>query len=196
MRSLLIGLAGALAVVGASLGLLHAALPRPTADDRVGVRVLRVLETTRGGGAVVRLAGRTVRTSCERVSRRRSRIEISDGTTLLVDRTRVTLQSSSARGRQLAARHPELPVAAADLAGNYLLYRAQLTASVVRGRDVVNGTTTVLGRPAYRIRLGRPTPQVELLVDRETYRPLAATYRSQRLQGFARLLQAGGAGGC
>jgi hypothetical protein len=81
----------------------------------------------------------------------------------------------------------EFPAAAADLGGSHFLYVVELAGSIVRGRDVVTGTTIVDGRALYRIRLGRARPLVELLVDRETLRPVIAHYRSQRLEGWSRL---------
>ena len=195
LRHVVVPAAGAALVAGASLLLLAVAVPRATAEDRIAVRILRQLETTRGAGSVMRLAGTTLHATCERTRTRRSRVVLSDGTTLHINRTRVVARRPAAN-RGAIVQDGEFVAAAADLSGSHALYVAQLAGSIVRGRDVVVGETRVGDRRAYVVRLGRPRPRVELLVDRLTLRPLVARYRSRRPEGSARLVAGGAGRGC
>ena len=176
---------------GAALAFVGAVLPRPSPEDVIGVKILRMLETTRGGGAVIRLGGRTLIAECRELSQSRRGIFLDDGTRIFLRGTRIILSRSPGGERTLTAlQSPETPAAAADLGGSHFLYVAQLAGSIVRGRHAVRGTTWFEGHEVYRVRLGRERPLVELLVDRTTLDPVAAHYRSSRLEGWSRLYDA------
>lgn len=180
-RVLFGALAGTLTVAGAAYGLVST-LPSPRPGDRLGVRVLDRLEHARGSGSVIELAGDRVPVRCRRLPPYEHLLVFGDGTRLVLSGTRV--RPLPVRGRRLESarsRYPDLLAAQADLAGSYSLYSRLLAQRLARGRQVVVGRARVHGRPALRIRLGRDRPAVELLVDRRTLRPLAATYSSATL---------------
>jgi len=171
-----------------SFAFVGAVLPRPSATDAIAVRILQKLETTRGARAHIRLGRRTFVSECRVLSRNRRGIFLDDGTRLFLHGSHFTVSSPSREWRTIARlESPEFPAAAADLGGSHFLYVVQLARSIVRGRHVVLGTIRFGGRETYRVRLSRGRPLVELLVDRMTLEPVAAHYRSARLEGWSRL---------
>ena len=163
---------------------LVSTLPAPQPDDRLGVRILDRLEHARGTGAVVDLGGRRVHVRCRKLPPYRRLLTYADGTRLALSGTRVRRLPSAGRQLETArARYPDLIAAQADLAGSYSLYSILLAQRLAHGRPIVAGLTRVRGQGAYRIHLGRDRPEVQLIVDRRTLRPLAATYSSATLSG-------------
>jgi hypothetical protein len=188
---------------GAALGLsaivltgfgVVSTLPQPSHGDRIAVRALVVLQQHRGRGGVMQLAGVRLHVTCKRLPPYRQLIALDDGSRLVLSATHVRQVREPLRTRMLAVteNRPELVSAEADLAGSYALYAAQLTQRLAGGLPVLAGTTAVGGTPAYRLILGRGHPRVELLVDRQSLVPLAATYRSASLQGRTTLAQPAG----
>ena len=178
-----VGVAGTFAVAGGAYALVST-LPAPRPDDRLGVRILDRLEHARGTGAVVDLAGRRVHVRCRKLPPYRRLLSYADGTRLALSGTHVHRLPSSGRQLESArARYPDLIAAQADLAGSYSLYSILLAQRLAHRRPIVAGLTRERGLPAYRIHLGRDRPEVQLIVDRRTLRPLAATYRSATLSG-------------
>ena len=178
-----VALAGTCAVAGGAYALVST-LPAPQPDDRLGVRILDRLEHARGTGAVVDLGGRRVRVRCRKLPPYRRLLTYADGTRLALSGTRVRRLPSAGRQLETArARYPDLIAAQADLAGSYSLYSILLAQRLAHGRPIVAGLTRVRGLRAYRIHLGRDRPEVQLIVDRRTLRPLAATYSSATLSG-------------
>ena len=218
MHRLLIGRPRVLAAATALLGLLGVAaasfalistLPGPTHGERLGVDVVRSLQSSRGRGAVIHLGRTVLVASCRPLSGSRRAISLSNGERLLLAGTRLRETASPRRSsaRRLAGRRAaahasspallELAAMKAGLAGSYAFYSAALKTRLMRGKEVFAGRTTFRGVPAFRIRLGADRPQVELVVDRRTLSPLAVTYRSRRASGWSRLLPAPpGARGC
>jgi len=176
-------LAGTCAVAGSAYALVST-LPAPQPDDRLGVRILDRLEHSRGTGAVVDLGGRRVHVRCRKLPPYRRLLTYADGTRLALSGTHVHRLPSPGRQLETArSRYPDLIAAQADLAGSYSLYSILLAQRLAHGRTIVAGLTRVRGLPAYRIHLGQDRPEVQLIVDRRTLRPLAATYRSATLSG-------------
>jgi hypothetical protein len=174
---------------GASFGLVSA-LPPPTHEKRLAVRVLQVLQERRGAGAVISLDGREILARCRPLPPWRQLVTLSDGTRFALSGTRATripepgqrqLESTSLADAQLLS-------AQADLAGSRPLYTKEILGRLQHGRRVVVGTTRYRGVPAYRLRLGRDRPRVELLVSRRTFQPLAARYEGRWVKGSSRLL--------
>jgi len=176
-------LAGTCAVACSAYALVST-LPAPQPDDRLGVRILDRLEHSRGTGAVVDLGGRRVHVRCRKLPPYRRLLTYADGTRLALSGTHVHRLPSSGRQLETArSRYPDLLAAQADLAGSYSLYSILLAQRLAHGRAIVAGLARVRGLPAYRIHLGQDRPEVQLIVDRRTLRPLAATYRSATLSG-------------
>jgi hypothetical protein len=147
-----------------------------------------VLREERGQGAVMLIDGVRYSASCRDDGRTRV-VTIDGRERLRIHGTRVFpvgRQATRMPASPADARTRELPAAKADLAGNYALYAAVLLRrmrwSPVRVRPDLYGT-----RPIYRVELD-DRPRVELFVDRRTLQPLAARYRSQRIDGASRLL--------
>lgn len=173
------------AVAGVGYSLVSA-LPAPSAGDRVAVRVLDRLQSTRGRGGAMEIAGTTAQVRCRRLGGGRHLVTVGEGTRLLLSGTRVREVAQSSRLRLLASaqrQSPELTSAEADLSGSHELYAIQLAGQLSHGRTVVVGSTVVRGTPAYRLRLTRAQPSLELLVARRSLKPLVAVYRSASLSG-------------
>ena len=174
------------AVLAASFGLVTA-LPQPTKDDRIAVRLLRYLEHTHGRGSRIWIDGRTLASRCTALSPRRKLITLSDGGRFVLrgSRIRVWYPGESS----LATARPESGLtraALADLAGSYALYAVELSRPLANGDDVIAADATG-GTQTYQFILAR-RPQVELIVDRTSLRPLAARFRSATASGHATLL--------
>lgn len=176
------GAAAAVLAIAGSAYAVVSTLPPPRAGDRTAVRVLELLERTRGTGATMTVGGRDLSVRCSPLRSRRHLLRLSDGTRLVLSGTRV---SRLAPRRGLAAARtvdPETIAAEAGLAGSHAFYATQLVARLRHGSPLVR-PTSVGSRAAYRIRLSHARPHVDLYVDRATLRPLAATYRSRTLTG-------------
>jgi hypothetical protein len=175
----------ACAVAAVSYALVSA-LPQPTKSELLGVQVLRSLETSRGHGAVISLAGERVVARCRAISRRR-RLITAGSTRLILRGTHVT--GAETGPRSLTAYSVEVlesRVAVAELAGSHFLYAAAIKSRLLRGLPVVVGTATVRGAKAYRVLLD-DRPRIEVLVSRRRLQPLAARYVSRRLHGSSLL---------
>jgi hypothetical protein len=182
------------AAIAAAAFAMVSAFPQPTRGDRTGVRLLDVLETHRGVGSTIAVAGRSIVARCERLSRRRSLVSFSDGSALVLAGSHIRAAKPARRTaqrsatRDLANRHvdsPLLRVAQADLAGSYKLYATELRIQLERGSRIIREETTYNGIPAYQVELGSALPRASLIVDRETLQPLAATFESAALDGNA-----------
>lgn len=189
VRPLVVAVAVTLVVAASSYALV-ATLPEPTAGDRLGVRLLHHLEHARAGGAVLHLGRVTIRARCRRVPRGRTLVTLSTGDRLLLAGTRVVERRPRARRGGNGGPEPgaEFWSVAADLSGSHRLYASLLKGRLLRGAPIVVGVTRFRGTPAYRVRLGREPPAVELVVARGTLMPLAARYRSKRIDAWSRLL--------
>ena len=179
-----------LGVIGAAAyGLLALSLPRASRGDLVVTGVLAQLDHPRGGGGVGRLDGTRFVASCRRAGPHTDIVRLHSGARLRLRGTRVIVARPAHSGR--------LPLrgAAADLAGSYIRYRAQLVNRLLRTGALP--VPTLLGAtPAYELPLGEPGQDVALFVDRRTLKPLAALYRVRGVRGFSRLLPARRGPGC
>lgn len=175
-----VGICAIAAVAFALVGML----PSPSAADRVAVRVLDRLDSTHGRGGQMVLAGRRIGVSCRRLRDARHLISLSDGTKLILAGTHVRVRLAESSPRMLAAvTHPsEMAAAEADLSGSHTLYVKQLTALLAHGHPTV-APAMVRGEEAYRIRLTRDRPVVDLYVAQATLRPLEVAFRSSALAG-------------
>jgi hypothetical protein len=174
------------AIAGVGYGLLTT-LPAPSRGDRIAVRVLARLQVTRGRGATLEVEGKTQRLTCRRLGGGRHLLALGDGTQLVLAGTHVHETREPLRLRMLASlrRDPALTAAEADLSGSHALYATQLAGQLAHGRAALVGSTVVGGRPAYRLRLTRGRPQLELLVSRRSLTPLVAVYRSAAVDGWS-----------
>ena len=181
------------AVAAAALAVVTA-LPAPTPDERLAVRVVQRLQATRSGGAVVHLDGGRVVATCRRLSGSQTLVRLDDGTRLVVARTRVHDRSPGGATRGLAAsrspRERELLAVKAALAGIHRLYARSLRARLMRRADVIVHSHAFRGERALRVPIGAERPAVELVVSERTLLPLAVTYRSRRVSAWSRLLPA------
>jgi hypothetical protein len=183
------------AIGTAAFGLVSI-LPHPTRADRIAVRALNVLDREHGAGAVISLDGQRVIAACRRLPSRHSLVTLSDGVRLVLRGTDVGVLDAGPRF--VASRAPlasAIVSAEADLAGSHTLYAKELIGRLVHRRPVLVGLTRFDGVAAYRLRLGRDRPRVELLVARRSLRPLAASYQSRWVSGTSRL-RLGGPGTC
>ena len=180
-------------LVAAALAVVTA-LPAPTPDERLAVRVVERLQATRSGGAIVHVDGARYLATCRRLSGSQTLVELDDGTRLVVARTRVHDRSTRKPTRALAARRSprerELLAVKAALAGIHRLYALSLRARLMRGENVVVHSHAFRGEAAFRVPIGPERPVVELVVSERTLLPLAVTYRSQRVVAWSRLLPA------
>lgn len=176
------GAAAAVLAIAASAYAVVSTLPAPRAGDRIAVRVLELLERTRGTGATMTVGGRELSVRCSRLPARRHLLRLSDGTRLVLSGTRVRRLVPRRSLAGLRAVDPETVAAEAALAGSHAFYATQVAARLRHGSPHVR-RTSVGSRAAYRIRLSHARPHVDLYVDRATLRPLAATYRSRTLTG-------------
>jgi hypothetical protein len=157
-------------------------LPQPTHADRVGVGVLRVLETHRGGGSRMHIGGRSLVARCRDLAGGRSLISLSDGTRFVLRGARVRRWRASPLASDVTAPGV-LRAAEADLAGSYRLYAHELTAQLERGERV----GVARDGEAYALALDSSLPRAELVVNRETLRPVGARFRSRTLTAHASL---------
>jgi hypothetical protein len=164
-------------------------MKRPSADDRLVADALRVLDSTRGAGAVMTVDGRRLVARCKSVRVGNSVVGLDDGTTLLVWRTHVARRGTSDERELLATEPTDLASAEANLAGIHDLYSRELTATLLGGHVVVRATR-LASRPVYALRLGDGSPLVELLVDRGSLRPVGARYVSRTSSGSSELVPA------
>jgi hypothetical protein len=175
------------ALVGGAYGMLAAGMKRATPQDRLAADALKVLDATRGSGAVIDVDGRRLVASCKALRVGSSIVDLDDGTRLLVARTRVARLRPVASARELLAPDPpDLVAAEANLAGSHDFYSRALTATLFGGRVIVR-PTRFADRLAYALRLGDGRPLVELIVDRGSLRPLGARYVSRTSSGTSRL---------
>jgi hypothetical protein len=194
---MLAGLLGAVVIGGFSF-VTVSLLPKPTQGDRLAIRLLDVLRERRGNGSVLTLAGQRLHVRCAPIGRRGQLVTMGDGTSFV-------LQGSHVVGRREASSPladmqigvGALTAAEADLAGSYALYAAEVVAQLEQGAKFDSAR---FGRPsdhAVAIALREREPRVELVVAEHSLRPLAATFRSWRIQAVARFVPSTGKGaGC
>lgn len=174
------------AVVATSFGLVSA-LPQPTQDDRIAVRLLQYLEDMRGRGSRISIGGQTLLARCTSLAPRRKLITLSDGTRLVLSGARIRSWRSTRSLLATAQPYAGLVRAAvADLAGSYALYATELSRPLSYGHDIVAEEVPGSSR-TYRIVLAR-RPSVELTIDRASMRPLSVRFRSARVSASASLL--------
>lgn len=185
IRRIVLPLLGAAAVAAgiavAAYGVVSA-LPQPTRADRVGVGVLRVLQTHRGAGSRMRIDGTSLVSHCRQLSGGRTLVFVSNGTAFVIrgDHVHAWLKQRSGLAAVRRARGL-LQAAEADMSGSYRLYAHELTAQLESGAHV----RVIDGGSRYELVLASGSPRAELLVDRRTLRPVAATFDSHRLSGRA-----------
>lgn len=174
----------AVAVSAAAYGIVST-LPQPTHGDRTAVRLLRLLETTHGADSQMSVAGRTLAAHCVKISPRRNRVTLSDGSSFVLAGSHIHAWREPSRLLAATVTEPLLRAAEADLAGSYALYAQELTAELGKGNHVLGRATTFAGRATYEMRLSARRPRAALLVDRKTLRPVGAVFESSRLKGRA-----------
>lgn len=191
IRPLVRGIVGIGLVLGVSFAVLQFGLARPGASDRLAARVVRVLDVTRGRGALVTLGSARLRASCRRITPGTIRIHVG-GTEIVASGPHILRLRPLAGERSLAAhRAPELTAAELVLVGSHALFARQL-GGLLQRRSVGVVPTRFDGRPAYVVRLRPARPRVTIVVDARTLRPLAAAYRSASVSGSSRLIGGGG----
>jgi len=187
----ILGAVAAAAAVAACAYAVVATLPQPTRSDRIGVDVLRFLQTHRGHASRMVVDGTAVAARCRHLAGGRSLVSFDDGRLLVLRGARITGWSGRG-GRSLASASPGSALrraAEADLAGSYKLYATELTGQLERGQRITGHAVLHAGRPAYEIDLAATAPRVVLVVDRDTLRPLAARFESPQVTGTATLSQ-------
>ena len=171
------------AIVAASYGLM-AALPQPTAADRLAVRLLGYLEHTPGRGSEIWINGHRVLARCSSLSKSRKLITLSDGARFAIRRSHIRLWHEAAK----KPRRPDSALARAaiaDLSGSNSLYAAELGPPLAAGDDMVEPIRE--SDRMYRIVLSRK-PYVALDVDRVSLHPVSARFRSAGISAQASLL--------
>jgi hypothetical protein len=175
----------AVAIAAAAFGVVSA-LPQPNRADRVGVGVLRVLESHRGGGSRMRIGGALLISHCRQLSGGRTLVSVSNGTAFVIRGDRIHAWLKHRASLASLRREPGLLHAAeADMSGSYRLYAHELTAQLESGEHV----RVVDSGAVYELVLASGSPRAELLVNRRTLRPVAATFASRRLSGRATLIR-------
>jgi hypothetical protein len=165
-------------------------LPRPSAADRVALRVIAGLQHTRIRGSVIHLRGARLVARCTVAHGQRELISLP-GTLLVVRRTRV--RALLLGGRVLdAARRSTLLAAETDLSGPRLLYVRELIGREERSKAIVHPLDP--GAREYVVRLSGDGPRVDLVVSGKTFRPLSIRYGSRLVTATATLLT--GSRGC
>jgi hypothetical protein len=177
------------ALGAAAYGLLEVGMKRASAHDRLVADALRVLDDTRGAGAVMNVDGRKLVAHCTAARVGRAVVALDDGTRLLLWRTHVSRLGTSRERELLSPLPPDLAAAEANLAGSHDLYSRELTATLLAGRSAVRATRFA-SRPTYALRLGDGSPLVELFVERTTLRPVGARYVSRTSSGTSELVPA------
>jgi hypothetical protein len=159
-------------------------LPRPSAADRVVLKVIASLQHTRIRGSVIHLDGARIVARCTLAYGRRELLSLPRGTVLVVRGTRVR---SLAGGRLLAtATHSPILAAEADLSGPRPLYVLELIGREQAREAIVRP----LGERArrYLVRLSGAGPRVDLIVSGKSFRPLSIRYGSRSLNATATLI--------
>jgi hypothetical protein len=175
----------ATAIAAAAFGIVSA-LPQPTRADRVGINVLRVLQSHRGAGSRMRIGGALLISHCRQLSGGRTLVSVSNGTALVIRGDRVHTWLKHRVSLASLRREPGLLRAAeADMSGSYRLYAHELTAQLESGEHV----RVIDGGALYELVLASGSPRAELLVNRRTFRPVGATFASRRLSGRATLIR-------
>lgn len=193
--TLIRGLLGIGVTAAAALGFLQLGLGRPAASDETAARLVHVLDTTRGSGAVIDFGSSSAVATCTRSGPGAIRVRVA-GTELIAAGPHVLETRSFDRLRELAVRPiPDLAAAELNLAGSHALYARQL-GGLLQRRSVVLTPARFDGRAAYGIVLRASRPRVSIVVDRKTLEPVAAAYRSDDLTATSRLLPGRIARGC
>lgn len=198
LRALAVAVAGTVGVFGASFGVLELGLQSPSAGERTAVRVLAELRRTRGVHAVLEVNGRRLLSTCQS-DRGRDLLQLSDGTRLLVVGVHA-YRTLPSRGSLIGAvsDRPALSVARfrarlvgaqAAVAGSHAFWERVLAARLEQANVVVR-TVRFGSNSGYELTLSA-NPQLELIVDRVTLRPLAAVYRSRAVDASSRLVASG-----
>lgn len=188
MRHVLTVLATVLAailVAGIAFGTVST-LPRPTRGDRIAIRLLEVLQERRGSGSVLSISGKHLPARCVRIGKTRELVTLGDGTALVLRGSHI-----------LARRDPSSPLAdirldpgvlsaaEADLSGSYALYAAEIVAQLEQGAKLTMRRSHGAEGEAITIALREQRPRVELIVAPKSLRPIAAHYRSRRIDATA-----------
>lgn len=204
LRAVVVAVVGSACIFGASFGLLELGLRSPTAGDKIGLRVLAELRRTRGVHAVLEVDGRRLLSTCHSYLGR-DLLELSDGTRLVVVGVHAfrtlppggsLIEAVSDRRELFVVRTSAgLVGAQAAIAGSHAFW-AEVLALRLEQANLRVHATLFGSRRAYELRLDR-RPLLELIVDRETLRPLAAVYRSRSVDATSRLIASAHAvGGC
>ena len=138
------------AIAAASFGLI-AALPQPTPDDRLAVRLLRYLEETPGRGSRISINGHVLTARCRPLSRTRKLITLSDGTNFVLRGSHIRVWKPQ-KLRTLAMR-PDTGLARAaiaDLAGSNALYAMELARPLAHGDKMVDDVARTGRRTEFR----------------------------------------------
>jgi hypothetical protein len=173
----------------AAYGLLELGMKRASSDDRLVADALRVLDVTRGAGAVITVDGRRLVATCKSPRVGTSVVSLDDGTRLLLWHTHVSRLGTGDERELLADEAADLPAAEANLAGSHDLYSRELTATLLAGRVGVR-ETRLSSRLVYALQLGDGSPLVELFVDRANLRPVGARYVSRTSSGSSEFVPA------
>jgi hypothetical protein len=173
------------AIAAGAFALIATELPGPHRGDKLAIAILRRLDTTRIGSAVVRINGVLVRATCSRLGHGVSAISLGNGGRLLVRRTRIL--STAGSDPRLAVAVLRRRAAEADLVGTRTIYADELIGRLIHGDRVIEGSGVFGGHAVYSLRLGNARPGVELLVDRRTLLPVGARFDSPQIDGLSRL---------
>jgi hypothetical protein len=160
-------------------------LPRPSAADRLALKVIASLQRTRIRGSVIHVDGARVVARCTLAHGRRELISLPGGTLLIVRRTRVRPLTVGGRLLATAARSPLL-AAEADLSGPRPLYVLELIGREEARRAIVRPLGPRAQR--YLVRLSNVGPRVDLIVSGKTFRPLSIRYGSRSFNATATLI--------
>jgi hypothetical protein len=184
----------AVAVAGIAFGTVSI-LPPPTRSDRIALRLLEVLQEQRGSGSILTIAGRRLPARCVQIGKARELVTLSDGTALVLHGSHILARRAASSPLADIRLDPgALSSAEADLAGSYALYAAEIVAQLEQGAKLTahgddGGTITIA--------LREERPRVELIVAPKTLRPIAAHYRSRRIDATAHFVtQASRGAGC
>jgi hypothetical protein len=170
-------------------------LPSPTRSDRIAVRLLDVLQEQRGGGSMLTIAGRRLPARCVQIGKARELVTLSDGTALVLHGSHILARRAASSPLADIRIDPALLSSAeADLSGSYALYAAEIVAQLEQGAKLTADGDD--GGPI-TIALREERPRVELIVAPKSIRPMAAHYRSRRIDATAHFVSRAARGaGC
>src|SRR5207248_5182547 len=170
----------------------------PTHGDRVAIRLLDVLREPRGSVSLLSIFGRPLPARCVRIGKARELVTLGDGSALVLRGSHILARRDGLSPLADVRWDPgALSSAEADLSGSYALYAAEIVAKLEQGAKLTVRPIHGDDGAALTVLIRETRPRVELLVTTKSLLPIAAHYRSRRIDATAHFVSRSAKGaGC